>query len=102
MITVVRTANIQDGKFIDAFAWAVKATGYVREKLGTNAQLSRNIGGPTYQVHWVSTYPSLADFEKAVKRMEADEGYKSLIEEARQQRLFIGTSIVDALYESIP
>lgn len=54
-----------------------------------------------YQIHWVSTYQSLADFEKAWKQIEADDGYRALVSEARQQDLFIGTSITDSLYESV-
>jgi hypothetical protein len=102
MITAVRTGSIHDGKFGEAVAWAVKTTNYLRDKLGANTQLMRNVGGPAYQLHWVSTHQSLADFEKAIKRIEADEGYKTLVGEARQQGLFIATSIVDSLYESIP
>jgi len=67
MITVVRTANIHDGKIDAAFAWAVKIAKYGRDKLGMNTQVARNIGGELYQLHWVSTYPSLADAEKATK-----------------------------------
>jgi len=101
MITSVRTAAIHDGKLAEAMAWAVKVRNYLRDKHGANVQLSRNIGGLAYQVHWVGTYPSLADFEKAMKQIEADEGYRSLLVEARQQGLFVGSSIVDSLYESI-
>jgi len=102
MITAVRTAGVHDGKFADAVAWALKTTNYLRDKLGGNTQLMRNVGGPLYQLHWVTTHSSLADFEKELKRMEADEGYKTLVKEARQQGLFIAASIVESLYESIP
>jgi hypothetical protein len=101
MITSVTTASVHDGKLTEAIAWAVKATNYLRDKFGTNAQLTRNIGGPLYQLHWVSTHQSLADYEKRIKQTEADEGYKTLVMEARQQGLLIGTSIVVSLYESI-
>lgn len=101
MITVVRTASIQDGKFDGALAWAVKVTKYMRDKFGANMQLARNIGGPTHQVHWVSVYPSLADLEKAVRQAETDEGYKALLAEARKELLFIASSIGDSIYESI-
>jgi hypothetical protein len=101
MVTMVRTANVHDGKLDAALAWAVKATKYGRDKLSANIQLRRNIGGAVHQVHWVSTHESLADFEKASKRAEADEGYKALLAEARQQGLFSASSIVDSLYEDI-
>jgi len=101
MITVVRTANIHDGKIDAAFAWAVKIAKYGRDKLGMNTQVARNIGGELYQLHWVSTYPSLADAEKATKHAEGDEGFKALVGEARQQGLLVGTSIKDSIYESV-
>jgi hypothetical protein len=102
MITVVRTASVHDGKMTEAVTWAVNATRYLRDRLGTNTQLARNIGGPVFQLHWVSTYPSLADLERVMRQIETDEGYNSRVAEARQRGLFIATSIVDSLYESIP
>jgi hypothetical protein len=101
MITHVRTANIHDGKLADALAWAAKVCKYLRDHHGTNTQLARNIGGQIFQLHWVSTYPTLADFEKTMKKVENDAGYMALIGEARQQVLFIGTSVTDALHEMI-
>jgi|SRR5579871_6624061 hypothetical protein len=100
MITVVRTASINYGKMAEALAWAVKVTRYMRDK-SANVQLSRNIGGLVYQIHWASTHASLADYEQAGKRLEADEGYKALLAEAREQDLFVASSIKDSLYESI-
>ena len=61
----------------------------------------RNIGGPIWQVHWVSNYESLAAYDKIMKGIEADSGYLKLVGEARDQKLFISTSIVDNLYEAI-
>ena len=101
MITSVRTANVHDGKLNAAVAWALKVVKYLREKHGAQIQLSRNVGGLVHQIHWVSMHPSLADFEKAFKQFEADEGYTTLLSEGRQQGLFIAASIVDHLYESI-
>lgn len=101
MITSVRSASIHDGKLGDATAWAVKVRNHQRDKLGVNLQVARNVGGAAYQIHWVSTYPSLADLDKTFKQIDADEGYKALVAEARQQGLFIGTSIHDSIYESI-
>lgn len=102
MITLVRTISIHDGKLGDAIAWSVKVTNYIVEKHGLKGQVNRNIGGAGYQIHFVSSYHSLADFEKAMKQVEADPGYMALVLEARQQGLFIGASVKDALYESIP
>lgn len=102
MITQVRTAGIHDGKLQDAFAWAIKVASYVNKNVqGANVQVARNVGGPLYEVHWVSTVQSLAEYEAVWKRLEADSGYQNLIKEGRQQGLFIGSSIVDRLYETV-
>jgi hypothetical protein len=101
MITSVRSASVHDGKLFDAITFAVKIAKYMREKFSLNTQVSRNVGGPIYQLHWITTYPSLADFEKTGRQVEADEGYRSLLAELRQQNLLIGTSVTDSLYENI-
>ena len=101
MITWVRTASIHDGKVEDSFAWAVKVANYINEKFEATVRVGRNIGGPVYQIHWVSDYQSLAVYEDLTKKVEADAGYQELLAEARQGGLFIGTSIVDSLYEMI-
>jgi hypothetical protein len=102
MITSIRTANSQDGKGQAGFAWAVKVANYINGSIsGANVQVLRNIGGPTWQVHWVSNYESLAAFEGMMKRFEADEGYRKLLGEARDQQLFVASSVVDRLYEAI-
>ena len=102
MITAVRTANIHDGKANEAVAWAIKTATYVSENLGVNLQVMRNVGGPVFQLHWVSNYESLAAYEAAMARIEADEGYQGLLAEGRNQGLFIASSIIDNLYASIP
>ena len=102
MITLVRTANIHDGKAGEAFTWAIKTVNSVNANIeGVNVQVLRNVGGPTFQLHFVSTYESLAAYDEATKRLEADAGYQELIAEARAAGLFIASSIVDHLYETI-
>ena len=102
MITWVRKADIHDGKVQEAFSWASKVANYVNKKFeGVNVQVVRNVGGPVNQLRWVSTYESLASFEKMSKTIEADDGYQTLLAEIRQQVAFIGTSVVDSLYETV-
>jgi len=101
MIPQVRTAGIHDGKLQDAFAWATKVAGYINQTIpGANAQVVRNIGGPLYEGHWVLSAESLAAHEQRWKRLEADAGMQRLLMEGRQQGWFIGSSIVDRLYET--
>jgi hypothetical protein len=102
MITFVRTADIHDGKLRQAFTWAAKVASYVNQKFpGSNLQVSRNIGGPINQVRWMSSYESLASFEKIMRQVESDDGYQALLAEVREQGALIGISIVDSLYETI-
>ncbi len=103
MITLVRSANIQQGTAVEAaFEWAVKVAMYNNEKHGLNMQVQRNVAGPVYQVHWVLTVESLAQLDELGKRMGADEGYNSLLADARERGLFDVASIVDNLYQSVP
>ena len=68
---------------------------------GVNVRVARNVVGPVYQVHWVADYESLAVFEELWKKVETDAGYQDLLKEVREQTTFIGTSLVDSLYETI-
>ena len=102
MIIWKRTANIHDGKAMEAFAWAVKVASWANQKYpGTKMQVIRNVGGPLYQVHWTATYDSLASWEKAWKQIEADDEYRALLAEVRQQGALVGVSVVDSLSEVI-
>ena len=102
MVTNVVTATIHDGKFDQAVAWGAKAAGYLRDKFpSTNTTLMRNVAGLNYQLHWVANVESLAEFDKINKAVLADEGYQKLIGEAIEQKLFIGSSVTNSLYETI-
>ena len=101
MITLVRTANMNDGQAMAGLAWAVKVATYITENLGVDVQVARNVGGPVNQVHWMANYDSLADFDAAMKRLLNDEGYMELVAEAQEARFYESNSIVDRLYESM-
>ncbi len=78
----------------------MEVAGYINGNIeGVEVQVLRNIGGQVFQVHWVSRYASLASYEQHWKGLEADEGYQAQITKARAAGLFIGSSIVDRLYE---
>jgi len=83
------------------FAFAVKVATYITENLGTQIQVLRNVGGPVNQVHWIATYESLAEYEASMKKIENDEGYQGLLGELQEPSLYIVSSVVDNLYESI-
>jgi len=103
MITLVRSAKIQEGAAVDAaFEWAVRVAMYTNEKHGVHMQVHRNVAGSVYQVHWALTFESLAQVDELGQKLQADEGYNSLLAEAREQSLFSTSSIVDRLYQSVP
>lgn len=66
-----------------------------------NTRVIRNISGPVYQVRWLSHYESLAVLEEIMKKVRADSGYQELIAKARDQKLFISSTVIDSLYETI-
>ena len=102
MITSVRTADINDGMAQAAFTWAVKVSHYINDNVdGVEVEVMRNVGGAVYQVHWVSRYASLAEYERLWGALEADAGYQALIDEARGAGFFIGMSIEDQLYATV-
>ena len=64
MITQVRTAAVHDGKFPEAVEFGLKVVAYISDKFPeSNIQLIRNVGGPIYELHWVSTAETLASYE---------------------------------------
>ena len=102
MITTVRSASISPGKIDEGFAFAVEIAHYINENLpGTTVQVLRNIGGKMAQVHWVSTYESLAAYEAYWTKLENDAGFKEKLAEARGNELYVADSIVDSLYQTI-
>ncbi len=102
MITAIRSAQIQDGKAQPAVEWALKAASYIRETFGTDTQVMRNVGGQTYQLHWVTNYESLAALEELQARSMVHEGYNAMLAEAGELGLFAIDSIVDSIYQSLP
>ena len=102
MITFVRTAAIHEGKLMDAMEWAAEVAAYIRDNIeGANIQAARRIGAEMYQVCWIATYDSLATFEDVTGRMEADDGYRERLSEARGMGLFVSHTLFDEIYQSI-
>jgi hypothetical protein len=102
MITFVRTAAIHEGKLMDAMEWAADLAEYIRDNIeGANLQAARHIGGEMYQVCWIATYDSLAAFEEVMGRMEADDGYRERLSDARGMTLFVSHTVFDEIYQSI-
>ena len=103
MITVIRSANLFQGASIqDAVGWALKVTGHLQKKWGMNTQVQSNVGRNPYQIHWLTTYQSLAHLEELTQEIEKDPEYVAMIEESRKASLFDVASVVDTIYRSVP
>ena len=102
MITSVISATVHDGKLDAAFAFAAKLSAYVKDNYpGMTLTVPRNVAGPLYEVHWVGTVDTLAAYDEFNKKLNASEGYQKLVQEARDQGLFVGSSVTNRLYETI-
>jgi hypothetical protein len=90
VITFVRTATVHEGKLMDAMEWAADLAAYIRDNIeGANLQAARRVGG------------ALAAFEQVMGRMEADDGYREQLSEARGMGLFVSQTLFDEIYQSI-
>lgn len=101
MITWVRTANINHGKYETAIEWAIRVSAYVNEKYGTNVRVQVNVAGPYNQLHWAASYDSLAGLEDLTNKLMMDEGYRDLLRETTEAENFETKSVVDAIYRTI-
>ncbi len=101
MFTWTRTAAISDGKALPATEWALKTAAYVSEKFDIDLRVMRNVTGQINHLHWVAEYETLEDFQSVLMRVQADEGYQSMVADATEQQLYQGNSIVDRLYMRI-
>jgi len=101
MITFVRTGDIQDGKAMQAIEWAVKISAYINETFETNISVQQNVAGQINQLHWVSTFESLGDFEVLMGKLMEDADYQQLIAESGEKGLFSANSLVDSFYRTI-
>ena len=102
MITFTRTASIRQGKLEPAFEWAVRVAMVMKQNLGQDLQVHRNVTGSIFQVHWSATFDSLAAFEAISTKMGEDEGYLALLAEQREQEYLDTSSIQDRLFASVP
>ena len=100
MIYAVRSADVKHGKLEETFEWGVRVAAHVNQKLGTNLQVLRNVGGAGQRIHWVATYDSLAAYEATGVKIVADEGYQVLVAELRDKELIGDWS--DNLFATVP
>ncbi|GHN02724.1 hypothetical protein WSM22_42130 [Cytophagales bacterium WSM2-2] len=101
MITIIRTANIQAEKYVEALEWAIKLSMLISSKFSVSSRVARNIGGNITEIHWLTDFKSIADFESFRNKVETDREYRDLIQQAITHNLLIGESLVDRIYGTV-
>lgn len=99
MITFVRTVSIAPGKFAEIMAFSRQVVKHVKEKVGVEITLTMPIGGNPNRIAYVSTYPTLAEFEALSTKMMADADYQKLV--AANAANVIAGSVHDELWRSV-
>jgi hypothetical protein len=94
----VRTGQIKTGKGREAMEWAKKVTGYINNTYPeSNYEILSNIGSDLSQLHAISRFESLAQFEAYLAKLASDEKYLAIVQEMWDADLFTGWS--DRLYQ---
>jgi len=99
MITFVRTVSIAPGKFAEMMAFSHQVMKHLKDKIGIQITLTMPIGGNPNRIAYVSTYPSLAEFEALSTKMLADADYQKLV--AANAPNIIAGSVHDELWRSV-
>ena len=71
MIVSVRTFDLKEDKYFEGIQWAQSMTKLFSDEFGVPVKILTAVSGPTQQIHFVSEYDSLADFEELMSKMLA-------------------------------
>ena len=71
MIVSVRTFDLKEDKYFEGIRWAQSMTKLFSDEFGVQVKILTAVSGPTQQIHFVSEYDSLADFEELMSKMLA-------------------------------
>jgi hypothetical protein len=97
MIYLVRSIDIQQGKWDEAFEWAVNIANWINEHYPQmNVEVLYNITGPKWQVHWTAKCDSLSVWEETSAQLNADPNYQKVISGA--EKIVVQNTWVDNLY----
>jgi hypothetical protein len=99
MITFVRTVSIAPGKLAEIMDFSQKVVKHVKDKHGLPIQLIMPIGGNPNRIAYVTTYPSLAEFEAASTKLTTDADYQKLV--AANAANVIPGSVHDEIWRSL-
>lgn len=101
-VRFMRTAQIANGKFMEAIAWAKETAGYVEKKWGTPpVSVFIDSVGSAGIVRWSMDLPDLTAFEKIQNQMMTDQSYWQLIDKAFKNELFMDGSTHDTLSRQV-
>ncbi|MFQ3197127.1 MAG: hypothetical protein ACI8R9_001883 [Paraglaciecola sp.] len=81
-IIFVRKVELQAGKDYEGLGMAKKFASHIKETQGLDVQLVRQLGGNPRMIAWTSRHENLAAFEATMKKMEADDVYQAMSQEA--------------------
>jgi hypothetical protein len=98
-IIFVRKVELQAGKDSEGLKMAMKFVSHIKESQGLNVQLVRQLGGNPRMIAWTSRYDNLAIFETTMKKMEADEIYQAMSQEAAG--IYKESTIEDQILQTI-
>ena len=95
----VTTAQIANGKYAEAFGWAVEVAGHVESVTGTPTMVLSSQYGPFGTVNWVAASADAAAVDAANAALMGDEGYMKMLVAAGD--LFVPGSGQQALIRRI-
>ncbi|MFT4731575.1 MAG: hypothetical protein ACI89W_000585 [Gammaproteobacteria bacterium] len=81
-IIFVRKIELQAGKDSQGLEMAKKLASHIKETQGLDVQLVRQLGGNPRMIAWTSRYDNLAAFETTMKKMQADDIFQAMSQEA--------------------
>ena len=92
----MRTAQIANGKFMEAIAWGKETSGYAQKNFGVaKVDMWIDSFGDVGTMRWTFEAPDLATFEKVQTSMMADQNYWQMVDKALKNGLFVDGSTRD-------
>jgi hypothetical protein len=97
----MRSAQIANGKMMEALAWAKETAGYVEKKVGSKVEVWMDAFGNVGTVRWSADFTDFAAVEKAQLAIMTDQGYHQLVEKAFKNGLYLDGQSVDIVSRSV-
>jgi hypothetical protein len=98
----MRTAQISNGKFMEAVSWAKEMSGYVEKKIGMGkVDVWVDSFGVMGTIRWTMDFPDLAALDKAQTIVLGDADYWKQVNKAATSQLFIDGATEDHVLRSM-